>query len=243
MKALFLFFLLFQSILSAFPQEKVSFYTSDSLKITADLYLKDPQLPFIILLHQSESSRGEYNSIAPKLLNLGYNCLAVDLRSGKKMNYILNETAERAKIEHKSLRFIDAQLDIDAAIQFVRKYNHKHLILFGSSYSASLALIIANKTEEVDAVVAFSPGEYFLPEMDVRKTVSGLNKPIFAASTDLEYNYVIDLLSEIPDSSKTIYRPSTGRGFHGAKALWDDSEGSNECWLQLAVFFGKLKEI
>lgn len=243
MKVLLSFLILIQTIISAFAQESVSFYTSDSLKITADLYLKDYQLPFIILLHQSGSSRGEYNSIAPKLLNLGYNCLAIDLRAGKKMNYVQNETALRAKSEHKPARFIDAELDIDAAILFVRKYNRKPVILFGSSYSASLALIIASRSKDVEAVVAFSPGEYFQPETRVKEKLAGLDKPIFAASSELEYDYVKDLLLEIPDTYKTIYRPSKGRGTHGAKALWDESENSKECWLQLAWFFGKLKEI
>jgi pimeloyl-ACP methyl ester carboxylesterase len=243
MKALLLFSILIQTILTAFSQDKVTFFSSDSLKITADLYLKDSQLPFIILLHQAVSSRGEYNEIAPKLLNLGYNCLAVDLRSGKKINYTLNETAECAKLNHKPSKFIDAIPDIDAAIEYVRRFNHKPVILFGSSYSASLALMIASQSNDVKAVVAFSPGEYFLPEIDVKEKVSGLTKPVFASSSEMEYNYVVDLLSDIPDSLKTIYRPSTGRGSHGAKALWDESEGNKDCWLQLVYFFAKLKEI
>lgn len=227
----------------AFSQEKVSFYTSDSLKITADLYLNDYQLPFIILLHQSGSSRGEYATIAPKLMNFGYNCLAVDLRSGDKFNYIENESASRAKEQHVPAKFIDARKDIDAAILFVRKYNRKPVVLFGSSYSASLALIVANESREVKAVVAFSPGEYFNPEMQVKEKVKGLNKPVFAASSEIEYKYIVELLSEVADTAKIIYKPSKGRGVHGAKALLEESDGSRECWFQLTWFFGKLKEI
>ena len=82
--------------LTASAQEKVSFFSEDSLNITADLYLNDYLNPFILLFHQAESSRGEFKNIAPKLMKLGYNCLAVDLRSGEKSNYIKNETAYRA---------------------------------------------------------------------------------------------------------------------------------------------------
>jgi len=73
-------------------QKKVTFSTSDGLTITADLYLKDKDLPFILLFHQGNYSRGEYKEIAPKLLNLNYNCLSVDLRSGGKVNFVENET-------------------------------------------------------------------------------------------------------------------------------------------------------
>lgn len=242
MKGVLIFFLFFNSFYSQ-AQEKVSFYASDSLKISADLYLNDYQLPFIILLHQAESSRGEYISIAPKLLNLGYNCLAIDLRSGNKINYITNETAERARQLHKPAKFIDAEADIQAAIEYIKKYNKKAVILFGSSYSASLALMMAENSASVMAVVAFSPGEYFQPELEVKNKLYSLRKPVFAASTDLEYTYVVDLLSEVPDSSKTFFKPDKGRGVHGAKALWEESPGSKECWFQLAYFFGKLNEI
>jgi hypothetical protein len=78
-------------------QEKVSFFSDDSLKITADLYLKDYNLPFILLFHQEDASRGEYTEIATRLKKLDYNCLAVDLRAGEKMNYVQNESAERAR--------------------------------------------------------------------------------------------------------------------------------------------------
>jgi dienelactone hydrolase len=236
------YFLLLKGSL-ALSQEKVSFYASDSLKITADLYLKNYELPFIILLHQSESSRGEYSSIAPKLLNLGYNCLAIDLRSGKKSNYVLNETAERAKEGNYPNRFIDTQLDIEAAILFARRYNKKPIILFGSSYSASLSLILAKQMKDIQAVVAFSPGEYFFPDLEVKNKISGLTKPVFAASSDIEYTYVKDLLSEVPDTLKTIYHYSKGKGSHGAEALWDNTDGSKDCWLQLMYFFSRLKEI
>ena len=77
-------------------QQMVTFFSSDGLTVTADLYLKDKSYPFIILFHQANFSRGEYQETAPKLMKLGYNCLAVDLRSGKEVNFIKNETAAKA---------------------------------------------------------------------------------------------------------------------------------------------------
>ena len=65
-------------------QEAVYFFADDRLKIRGDLYLRDYNLPFIILCHQAGSNRSEFYDIAPGLLNLNYNCLAVDLRRVEK---------------------------------------------------------------------------------------------------------------------------------------------------------------
>jgi hypothetical protein len=237
---LIMFFLCLEQYCIA--QEKVSFFASDSLKITADLYLKDYTLPFILLFHQTDGSRGEFIEIANRLLNLSYNCLAVDLRVGDEINYIPNETAERAN--HKGLQqnLIDAEKDIEAAIKYVSKFNRNPVILFGSSFSASLCLIAAKEYGNIKAVIAFSPGEYFRPEVVVKDIISGLKIPVFVSSTELEYEYILQLMSGISDEHKTLYKPKIGKGMHGAKALWKSSESSNECWLELLLFFKKIKD-
>lgn len=242
MKA-FAFFLLISLSIHAFNQEKISFLSSDGLRLTADLYMDDIQKPFVLLFHQAESSRGEFREIAPRLMKLGYNCLAVDLRSGNKSNYVQNESAKKAKKQKLTTGFLDAKVDILSALEYVKRYNKKPVVLLGSSYSASLALIIAQQSENVKAVVAFSPGEYFRPSIDVKTSIKDLNLPVFAAATKLEYAYTKELLIENDNPLKIIFKPSTGRGVHGAKALWEESEGSRECWFQLAFFFGKLKEL
>lgn len=235
--------ILFFSLLNlvSFAQEKVTFYADDSLKVTADLYFTEQRNPFILLLHQAGSSRGEYKEIAPKLTNLGYNCLAVDLRSGNKSNYVTNETARRAKDLGKRTKYLNTLPDIHAAIKFIGKYNPQKIILFGSSYSASLSLVLANELDIVKAVIAYSPGEYFRPELDVKEKIKGLKKPIFVGTTDLEYRFAKELLAKVDSDTKTIFKPTEGRGYHGAKALWSDNKGSEECWFQLSYFFGLIK--
>lgn len=227
--------------LNIFAQQKVTFQAEDGLKITADLYLKDYQLPFILLFHQGESSRGEYNEIAARLLKLEYNCLAIDLRAGEKMNFISNETASRAKENNFPHTCLDARRDIEAAMLYVQKYNKKPVILFGSSYSASLSLIIARNKDNVKAVIAFSPGEFFRPEITVKDAITGLTKPIFVSTSNIEYQYIEEMLSGVPDSNKHIYHPPEGKGVHGAKALWSTNESSDECWLELMLFFKQIR--
>jgi pimeloyl-ACP methyl ester carboxylesterase len=222
-------------------QEKVSFYSDDSLKITADLYLKDYNFPFILLFHQGGASRGEYSEIALRLLKLDYNCLAIDLRAGEKINYVTNETAERAKSRKIPHSFLDAKKDIEASIRYIRKFNFKPVVLFGSSYSASLCLVVAVNNPQVNAVIAFSPGEYFRPELVVKDAISGLKQPVFISATSLEYEFVEQMLSDIPQANKYIYKPSKGKGEHGAKMLWQSCESADECWLELMLFFKKIR--
>ena len=242
MRALFLIMIFLQFEHYSNAQEKVNFFAADSLKITADLYLKDYSYPFILLFHQFDGSRGEFKEIAYRLLKLNYNCLAVDLRVGEKINYIQNETAERANAKGLPNNFIDAKKDIEAAIKYVSKFNRSSVILLGSSFSASLCLITAKENNTVKAVIAFSPGEFLRPEIDVKESITGLNKPVFVSSTELEYQYILKLMSGISDEYKTIYKPKSGNGVHGAKALWKSSESSDECWLELLLFFKRIRE-
>ena len=141
----------------ASAQEKVTFQSSDGLTITADNYVSSTQNPYIILLHQAGYSRGEYREIAPKLIKLGYNCLAVDLRSGKEVNFIENETASLAKKNNLPCSYLDAFPEIHAAIDFVKQRSTKPIVLWGSSYSASLSLMVAPEELKVGALVVFSP--------------------------------------------------------------------------------------
>ncbi len=241
MKLFFSLTVLFLCYSSISAQEKVGFYGPDSLYITADMYLKDYRYPFILLFHQAESSRGEYREIAKKLLNLDYNCLAVDLRSGDNMNFVRNETALDAQRKHLPNRFIDARSDVNAAINYIAGKSSKPVVLFGSSYSASLCLLVAKNNPKVKAVVAFSPGEYFRPEITMRDALKGFDKPVFVATSKLENEYVEKMMDAVPEKLKTIYTPSDSKGTHGAKALWNSNKDSEAYWLELLLFFKKIK--
>lgn len=241
MQALLTIFLYLNCSFTSPAVEKVNYYSSDSLKISADLYLNNYELPFIVLFHDSEGSRGEYTDIANRLLKLGYNCLAVDLRVGNKSNYIQNETVERARESDISRTFIDCIKDIEASIKYVEKFNDKPIILFGSSFSASLSLLIAKNNKKIKSVIAFSPGEFLRPEIIVKDQIKNLTIPIFVSSTNLETEYINELLSGISLVYKTVFTPSTGKGLHGTKMLDSSSESSNDCWLELLLFFKKIK--
>ena len=69
----------------ASSSETVTFPSEDGLLITADIHAPygNGEAPIIVLFHQAGWSRGEYAEIAPWLNTLGYNCMAVDQRSGE----------------------------------------------------------------------------------------------------------------------------------------------------------------
>lgn len=223
-----------------YGQRTVTFSSEDNLNITADLYLKDKDLPFIILFHQANSSRGEYIETAHRLLKLGYNCLAVDLRSGKEINYIPNLTAVDAAEKKIPTTYLDAEKDILASIAYIKSISSRKIVLFGSSYSASLVMKTANHNADILSVIAFSPGEYFQPKLILKDAIAGYDKPIFVASTTKEKPFVQELISDIPEELLTLYVPKESEGVHGSKALWENQPGSEEVWLSLLLFFEKL---
>lgn len=222
-------------------KEKLTFESEDGVVITADHYLSNQEYPYIILFHQAGSSRGEFNEIAEKLMMLRYNCLAVDLRSGDNSNFVKNETAANARESSKPTRFLDTQQDIRSAIDFAFGLNPKEVILFGSSYSASLVMLEGEQNSRVKAVISFSPGEYFGDDIRMETSLDSISKPLFVATTQLEYSYVKQMMSQLPEDSYVLFQPE-GQGVHGARALWEDNPSKDEYWLNLLLFINNLNK-
>jgi len=222
-------------------KDKVSFPSEDGLEITADKYLVNEEYPYILLFHQAGSSRGEFRDIAEKFLKLRYNCLAVDLRSGDNANFVNNETASRAREEGKSVNFLDARGDVSAAIDYAHGLNSREVILLGSSYSASLALLEGLNHPKVHAVIAFSPGEYFGGDLRMEDNLKTCSNPLFVAVTEREQPYVKQMLKAFTEDDYTLFQPDT-LGVHGARALWDDNPTKDEYWLALIMFFNNLNK-
>lgn len=167
--------------------------------------------------------------------------MAVDLRSGKEKNFRVNETAYLAKEANLPHEFIDAEQDLRAAIERAYGIGKRPVIVIGSSYSASLALKLAKEMKEVQAVVAFSPGEFFGSKLNVQTTIAGLSKPTFVASAASERKWVSELISGIPSGKMIYYAPGKG-GEHGAKCLMKDTDGQAEYWIQLINFIQTLRK-
>jgi protein-L-isoaspartate(D-aspartate) O-methyltransferase len=225
--------------IEAKEKETITFKAKDGLVITADLYSPHPnETPFIILFHQAKWSRGEYVEIAPKLNKKGFNCMAVDLRSGSSVNKIINLTNRQASKLGKSTGYLDALQDMESAIKYVKsQYAKAKIVIWGSSYSASLAIKLAGDNPAlINGILAFSPGEYF----DRGKTYIGdsakkVKCPVFITSASKEAKAWKNIFLAIPSKSKQSFLPKT-KGNHGSRALWSKFDDSKEYWQAVSKF-------
>lgn len=226
--------------------QTITFKSKDGLKITADLYMPHPkEAPFIVLCHRSGWSRGEYKEIAPWVNTLGINCIAIDQRSGGKINMVSNETLIEAAKKGLDTNFLDAEQDIIATIELVkRKYAKGKVIVWGSSYSASLALIIAAQNPELtDGVIIFSPGEYFTdvgkPNDYVITHAAKVTVPVFMSSMSSEAFGTKKLFNAVTVADKRIFIPSNG-GRHGSESLWSTNALSQEYRDEVKAFLTEM---
>lgn len=232
----------------AADSHSISFKSADDLLISADSYSPhdSEKTPVIFLFHQAGSSRGEYNEIAPRLNQLGFNCIAVDLRSGEYSRGKDNETAIRAGKKDLPTRYADALPDIIAALQYARKqYRHSKVIAWGSSYSASLVLKVAgDQPQLVDGVIAFSPGEYFAHQGKsktwIRDAAQNIKTPVFITSSKNEAGDWQPIYETIDTTSKQRFVPKMA-GKHGSKALWKKYDDSAAYWNAVTKFLDRYK--
>ena len=246
-------FLLFSFMFSSVQaKETITFPSLDGLQITADTYINDTadNKPLIVLFHQAGWSRGEYLEIAPKLNKLGFNVLAVDLRSGKAVNGVTNQTAKRARKAGKKTRYIDALPDMEAALLFARNLADKNsntnakIIVWGSSYSSALVLqLVGTKPELADAVLSFSPGEYFRKSGKskdwISRSAKSLNIPVFITSAKPEKGRWLTIFKSIKSKKKVAFVPKMN-GNHGSRALWAKFPNSDEYWQAVTLFLRPL---
>ncbi len=228
------------SSFSAIRIKTVKFNAADGLEITADEYIVDPNNPYILLFHEQGSSRGEFSTIARRLNKLNYNCLAVDLRNGGNYNYVSNETARQLRETNLEAGLKDIELDMMAAISYAREKSTLPVVLFGSGANGSLCLKAALSDSSVRAVVALSPGEYFMPQIKIQDAISDLQKPVFISSGKAEFPYVSELASGIDIEYVTLFEPKQGPGDRGTRSLSPEYEYNNEYWIALMLFFKDL---
>ncbi|NOR27734.1 MAG: hypothetical protein GQ540_04290 [Lutibacter sp.] len=208
---------------------KTIIYSKDSLPITIDIYEVDNKKPTVLLCHQAGFSRGEYKDTALKLMELGYSCISIDQRSGREANGVLNETSLAAKERGLPTDYLDAKQDIEAAIDYMYELNgHQPIVLVGSSYSATLALLIGNNLEKVKKIAAFSPGEYY-KTIDVKNSIQNISKPAFVTSSKKESLALKELISLVDTNFITHFIP-TVEGIHGSRALWSSTNGNEDYW-------------
>ena len=220
----------------------VTFPSLDSLTIFANWYSVDDAAPVIVLCHQARFNKFEYDGIAPALQKMGFNCLAIDQRSGGPISSVQNQTFLEAKKHGKPHDYLDAEQDMKAAVLYAKQQTKGKVILWGSSYSSTLALYLAIQMEEVAAVVSFSPGNYLAEDKgSLIDQLEGFKKPMYLTSSKPESKWVAELLGKHPLEAYQIQFTPEGNGHHGSRALWKNQEGSEEYWASITAFLNALK--
>jgi len=222
--------------------ETITFPSSDGLQITVDQYLvdDDPARPVIVLFHQSRWSRGEYRETAPRLNALGFNCLAVDQRSGDTINGVVNETKLRAVAAGLGTEWLDAIPDMESANAWARTHHPQAPVIgWGSSYSSALILKLAGEQRSlVEGILSFSPGEYFSPSNLIRTGAARLQVPVFVAWKQSEYDRYRAIYDAIVLAEKVLFVPETS-GNHGSRALWSEFSDSEAYWVAVEEFLAR----
>jgi dienelactone hydrolase len=234
-----------EKIAFEYSKKKIEFPSKDGLIISAELYEIDPNKPVILLSHQARYNKYEYADIAPRLNRMGFNALAIDQRSGGSFANKPNETYNNA-IESgiENIEFIDAIQDIESAVKYLSDKYKQKVILWGSSYSSSLALYIASQNEEVKAVISFSPGDYFGEKLPSLKAIfPNISQPFFVTSSKEESDGLKELLSDFEENNLQLQFIPEAEGFHGSRALWIDQKGADEYWTALKLFLKKINSL
>jgi len=224
------------------PNNLVTFPSKDGIEIAAKLYEINKTAPVILLCHQARFNKFEYEGIAQRLNGLGFNCVAIDQRSGGPIANQVNETTIRAKKAGKPIEFLDAEQDMEAAIDWVHQRYQKPMTLWGSSYSSTLALYLAAKNEKVGSVVSFSPGNYFAEKKgSLIELLEGFKKPMFVTSSKQEAEGLGKLVGKMKMSDKQVMFSPKENGHHGSRALWENQHGGAEYWEALTAFLKGIK--
>ncbi|MDB5677308.1 alpha/beta hydrolase [Sphingomonas bacterium] len=212
----------------------------DGVTVYGTYYPAAEPKALILLFHQAGSSSGEYADIAPRLAREGYSALAIDQRVGGTL-YGANRTM--AGYTGKT-DYLGALPDLEIALKWA-KAKGLPVVLWGSSYSASLVFLLANAADAKDsvkAVMAFSPGEYFSDKKMVEAAAAKVTVPVFVtASNALEESAEAKaILSATASTDRLLYVPRTG--IHGSSTLNADKNpgGAYDNWVAVQAFLKRV---
>ncbi|WP_448661741.1 alpha/beta hydrolase [Sphingomonas sp. CJ20] len=223
-------------MISAAP---VTLTAADGVKIAGVVTRPEKPRAMILLFHQADSGKDEYALIAPRLAQVGYATLRIDQRAGGAM-FGGNETV---KALGKAASYLDAQKDVEAALDWAG-LQKLPVLLWGSSYSASLALIVAaERRDAVKGVLAFSPGEYFDDKGLVARSAAKVTAPLFVTSAQdgREIDAARAVVAASPAQDKTQFVPKTG-GIHGSSTLLREKnpDGAEPAWKAVLAFLSRV---
>ena len=224
--------------------EPVTLSAADGVKIYGEYWpAASAKAPLILAFHQAGSSHAEYAPLAARLNRAGFGVLAIDQRSGGGEFGGNNRTVA---VRGRSAPYDAALTDLEAALVWGQAHvDGAPLLVWGSSYSAALVFLLAAKHPgEVQALLAFSPGEYLGKRNAVGQAARTLRLPVFVdqASAADEIAASRAIFEALPGTDKTLFVPATN-GVHGTATLRSDrnASGAEENWGAVMAFLSRFK--
>ncbi|WP_084239181.1 alpha/beta hydrolase [Sphingomonas asaccharolytica] len=222
--------------------QPVTLTAPDGVTVYGTYYPSGNARALILLFHQAGSSKDEYQTIAPQLQRAGFAALAIDQRVGGGL-YGNNQTMAGYK---DKTDYLGALPDLEAALAWAKdKAQGKPILLWGSSYSASLVfLVAASKSAEgsVKGVLAFSPGEYFEDKKMVENAAAKVTVPVFVASANtlVEEQEAKAILSATKSTDRQQFIPKAG--VHGSSTLIaaKNPGGADDNWQAVLAFLKRV---
>ncbi|MEI7038340.1 alpha/beta hydrolase [Fulvimonas yonginensis] len=201
---------------AAHAGEPVTLQASDGGAVYGTLsHAKGHTDAILLLFHQAGASRHEYDPLVPVLTKMGYDTLAIDQRSGDSLFGGHNETVAK---RGGSADYLDALPDLEGALAWAKAHRYARIAVVGSSYSASLAILLAAKhPQDIAAVASFSPGEYFDDKDMVKQAAAKIAVPFYITTRPQEEDKVEEVLRDAHGANVTHYRQAVG--VHGASTL------------------------
>jgi len=136
--------------------EKISFTTTDKIKIAGNLYGVQNAIGFLILAPMMPSTKESYDDLAQRFQNLGYESLAIDLRGHGESDAGPDGYLKFSDNEHQK-----SILDLQAAADYLvkeRQATSGKIIFIGASISANLALQYISEHQEFKTAILLSAG-------------------------------------------------------------------------------------
>jgi dienelactone hydrolase len=197
----------------------------------------------ILAFHQAESNLFEYATIGPRLAAAGFTVLAIDQRSGGDYFGGSNRTVTERGY---SSAYEAALPDLVAALVWGREQARgAPVLLWGSSYSAALSLILAAREPSgVAGILAFSPGEYLPRRRAVRSAAEIVTVPVYVTQgrEPGELDAVRSIVRSIASQEKVHFVGTKGAA-HGSSTLREDvnPSGAEENWQAVMKFLAQFR--
>ncbi len=182
----------------------------------------------IILVHQLNSSKESYSSLAKKLNAKGFTTIAIDLRGHGES--IEKNNKKYLWVNFNTNDYVSMEKDVNAFYNYLKQKGLNKIYLIGASVGANTVLNFASKNK-VEAIVLLSPSLDY-KGIKTKESAKKINTPVFIACSKQDYSFNdCNKLNELIQSEKETHFIFGQK--HGSKILKDEFvEKSLIEWIQ-----------